>query len=211
MSKDPIVTSRVKRRLLRSTVSLQCRCFPFFAIEHLEERKRWSSTEASFGIKNSQINQLKLCHVPQRHPLCGESYPCGNMCVCNIRKRMCPLDACFLFYTTRTWSIYCFFCSSSTLGQFGFFRVCVAIGFKGSRNPSIVEKENVLLLRLDAKTMSMVCTMLFSTWFQLDICFPYFRCGTLASTTEPILLKWLKFGFMYVYQSTLTLICYTCS
>ena len=36
-------------------------------------------------------------------------------------------------------------------------RVCVAIGFKGSRNPSNVEKENVLLLRVDAKTISMVC------------------------------------------------------
>ena len=57
---EPIVTSWVKRRLLRSTVSLQCRCFPFFAIEHLEERKRWSSTEASFGIKNSKSNSSSL-------------------------------------------------------------------------------------------------------------------------------------------------------
>ena len=55
-----IVTLRLKRRLLRSTVSLQCRCFPFFAIEHLEERKRWSSTEASFGIKNSKSNSSSL-------------------------------------------------------------------------------------------------------------------------------------------------------
>ena len=155
----------MKRRLLRSTVSLQCRCFPFFAIEHLEERKRGSSTESKFRHKALQIKQVQACDVPQRHPLSGEPYPCGNMCVCNIRKRMCLLDACFLFHTTGTWSIYCFFCSSSTLRQFGFLRLCVAIGFKGSRKPSNVEKENVLLLRVDAKTISMVCTMLFSTWY----------------------------------------------
>ena len=128
-------------------------------------------------------------------------------CVCATFKNIC-VPWMHAFYVTP-WghdpSIV--FLSSSTLRQFGFFRVWVAIGFKGTRKSSNVEKENVWFFRL----MPKLSLWLAECFFQVYICFSFFTCGTLAYKMEPTLLKRLKLGFMYVYQFTLTLICYACS
>ena len=199
---EPIVTSWVKRRLLRSTVSLQCRCFPFFAIEHLEERKRWSSTEANLGIKNSKSNSSSLWCTSTTPSLWRAISLWKYVCVQHSKTY-----ACFLFYTTRTWSMYCFFCSSSTLGGNLAQSLCCN-RIQGIKKPiKCGERECIAFEGWCQNYLH----GLHNAFFQLDICFSSFTCGTLASITEPILLKWLKFGFMYVYQFPLTLICYACS
>ena len=83
----------------------------FFLFRNWTSRKKENVDFRQKLISSEEI-QIKyivqVCHVPQRHPLSREPYPRGQMCLCNIQKYMRPLDAYFLCYTMRAWSIYCF-------------------------------------------------------------------------------------------------------